>query len=577
MPDVTRELLVNTLEEIALLLELKGENPFKTRAYRNGAEVVQNFDGNIVERAAENDLKGIKGIGDALQQKLHELASTGKLEYFENLRAEFPLTLFELFELQGLGPKKIKALYDKLGISSIAQLKEACQGAEIANLSGFGSKTVEKILSAIENRAKFADRFRLGEVAPLAETLLERLRDHPKVSRSAIAGSYRRAKETLHDLDFLVATKEPAELTKFFSDFPEVHEIIAQGETKASVRLDNGLQCDLRAVSNNHFPFALQYFTGSKEHNVALRSLALKKGLSLNEYDFTGEGEIPKVEEEIDIYQALDLDWIAPELRENRGEIEAACEANLPDLVKLTQLRGTFHNHTIASDGKNTLEEMATAAQDHGLQYLGIADHSKSSFQANGLNEQRLIQQIEEIRTINTNFEDFALFAGSEDDILKDGSLDFQDDLLAELDYCVASIHNVFNLPENEMTNRLIRAMENEHVTMLGHVTGRLLLKRDPYSINMEKLIDCAAETKTIIELNCNPWRLDMDWRWWHRARDKNVLTSINPDAHSIGQLQFLAYGVRLARKGWLRREDVLNCRSLTEIQAWLKLPKSMR
>jgi DNA polymerase (family 10) len=436
---------------------------------------------------------------------------------------------------------------------------------------------VEKILSAIENRAKFANRFRLGEVAPLAETLLERLREHPKVSRSAIAGSYRRAKETLHDLDFLVATKEPAELTKFFTDLPEVREVIAQGDTKASVRLDNGLQCDLRAVSNDHFPFALQYFTGSKEHNVALRSLALKKGLSLNEYDFTGEGKIPKVNDEFDIYQALDLDWIAPELRENRGEIEAACDANLPDLIKLSQLRGTFHNHTIASDGKNTLKEMATAAQDHGLQYLGIADHSKSSFQANGLNEKRLIQQIEEIRTINTNFEDFALLAGSEVDILKDGSLDFHDDLLAKLDYCVASIHNVFNLPEKEMTSRLIRAMENEHVTMLGHVTGRLLLKRDPYSVNIEKIIDCAAETKTIIELNCNPWRLDMDWRWWHRARDKNVLTSINPDAHSIGQLQFLSYGVRLARKGWLRRKDVLNCRSLTEIQAWLKLPKSMR
>ena len=577
MPDVTRELLVNTLEEIALLLELKGENPFKTRAYRNGAEVIQNFDGDIIERAAENELKGIKGIGDALQQKLHELASTGKLEYFENLRAEFPPTLFELFELQGLGPKKIKALYDELGISSITQLKEACQGSEIASLSGFGSKTVEKIISAIENRAKFANRFRLGEVAPLAETLLERLREHPKVSRSAIAGSYRRAKETLHDLDFLVATKEPAELTKFFTDLPEVREVIAQGDTKASVRLDNGLQCDLRAVSNDHFPFALQYFTGSKEHNVALRSLALKKGLSLNEYDFTGEGKIPKVDEEFDIYQALDLDWIAPELRENRGEIEAACDANLPDLIKLSQLRGTFHNHTIASDGKNTLKEMATASQDHGLQYLGIADHSKSSFQANGLNEKRLIQQIEEIRTINTNFEDFALLAGSEVDILKDGSLDFHDDLLAKLDYCVASIHNVFNLPEKEMTSRFIRAMENEHVTMLGHVTGRLLLKRDPYSVNIEKIIDCAAETKTIIELNCNPWRLDMDWRWWHRARDKNVLTSINPDAHSIGQLQFLSYGVRLARKGWLRRKDVLNCRSLTEIQAWLKLPKSMR
>lgn len=577
MADVTRESLVSTLEEIALLLELKGENPFKTRAYRNGAEVVQNFDGDIVARAAENDLKGIKGIGDALQQKLHELASTGKLAYFEDLRAEFPPTLFELFELQGLGPKKIKALYDKLGISSVAELKEACEGKAISDLPGFGAKTVEKILAAIGNREKFANRFRLGDVAPLAETLLERLRDHPKVSRSAIAGSYRRSKETLHDLDFLVATKEPAGLTRFFTEFPEVHEVIAHGDTKASIRLENGLQCDLRAVSNAHFPFALQYFTGSKEHNVALRSLALKKGLSLNEYDFTGEGEIPDVEEEADIYRALGLDWVAPELRENRGEIEAACDAELPDLVNLTQLRGTFHNHTIASDGKNTLEEMAAAAQDLGLQYLGIADHSKSSFQANGLNEERLTRQIEEINKLNESFEDFALLPGSEVDILKDGSLDFDDDLLAKLDYCVASVHNVFNLPEKEMTDRLIRAMENEHVTMLGHVTGRLLLKRDPYAVNMEKIIDCAAETRTVIELNCNPWRLDMDWRWWHRARDKNVLTSINPDAHATEQLQFLAYGARLARKGWLRREDVLNCQSLAQIRDWLALPKSKR
>ncbi len=577
MADVTRESLVNTLEEIALLLELKGENPFKTRAYRNGAEVVQNFDGDIVARAADDDLKGIKGIGDALQQKLHELASTGKLEYYENLRAEFPPALFELFELQGLGPKKIKALHDKLGISSVAELKEACQGKAISDLSGFGAKTVEKILAAIENREKFADRFRLGDVAPLAETLLERLRDHPKVNRSAIAGSYRRAKETLHDLDFLVATKEPAKLTKFFTDFPEVHEVIVHGDTKASIRLENGLQCDLRAVSNAHFPFALQYFTGSKEHNVALRSLALKKGLSLNEYDFTGEGEIPEVEEEADIYRALGLDWVAPELRENRGEIEAAHDSNLPDLVNLSHLRGTFHNHTVASDGKNTLEEMAAAAQDHGLEYLGIADHSKSSFQANGLSEERLTQQLEEIKKLNEGFEDFALLPGSEVDILKDGSLDFDDSLLAQLDYCVASVHNVFNLPEDEMTARLIRAMENEHVTMLGHVTGRLLLKRDPYAVNMEKIIDCAAETRTVIELNCNPWRLDMDWRWWHRARDKNVLTSINPDAHTTEQLQFLAYGARLARKGWLRRKDVLNCQSLTEVQAWLALPKSKR
>lgn len=577
MPDVTRDTLVKTLEQIALLLELKGENPFKTRAYRNGAEIIQNFDGDIVALAANDELKGIKGIGDALQQKLHELASTGKLGYYENLRDEFPATLFELFELQGLGPKKIKALYDKLGIDSIASLKQACEGTEIAKLSGFGAKTVQKILAAIDNREKFANRFRLGDVAPLAETLLERLKEHHKVSRAAIAGSYRRSKETLHDLDFLVATSEAATLTEFFTNFEEVHEVIAHGDTKASIRLENGLQCDLRAVSNDHFPFALQYFTGSKEHNVALRSLALKQGLSLNEYDFTGEGDLPDVREERDIYRALGLDWVPPELRENRGEIEAADAGNLPRLVDLDNLRGTFHNHTVASDGRHTLEEMAAAAIDHGLQYLGIADHSKSSFQANGLHEDRLLEQVATIRKLNEDFENFQLFAGSEVDILKDGSLDFEDDVLAQLDYCVASVHNVFTLSEKEMTKRMIRAMENEHVTMIGHLTGRLLLRRDPYALDIEKIIDCAAETRTVIELNCNPWRLDMDWRWWHRARDRNVLTSINPDAHATEQLQFLAYGVRLARKGWLRREDIVNTRPLEEMTSWLALPKEQR
>ncbi len=579
MATVTRETLVQTLEEIALLLELKGENHFKTRAYKNGAEIVQNYDGDIVAKAAADDLKGIKGIGDALQQKLHELASTGTLVYYENLRAEFPETLFELFELQGLGPKKIKALHDALGISSINQLKEACQGEEITQLAGFGKKTVEKILTAIANREQFADRFRLGEVAPLAETLLERLRDHPKTHRCAIAGSYRRSKETLHDLDFLVATDEPATLTQFFASFPERHEIIAQGETKTSIRLENGLQCDLRAVSNAQYPFALQYFSGSKEHNVALRSLALKQGLSLNEYDFTPtrDVEIPEIREESEIYQALGLEFVPPELRENRGEIEIAQEGSLPRLIELDHLRGTFHNHTTASDGRNTLAEMADAAHDHGLQYFGISDHSHSSFQANGLNEERLLKQIEEIQTFNQGEHGCHLFAGSEVDILKDGTLDFDDSTLSQLDFCVASVHNAFTLPEDEMTKRIISAMENEHVTMIGHLTGRLLLKRDPYKVNVDKVIDCAAETRTVIELNCNPRRLDMDWRWWKKASEKGVLTSINPDAHRTEQLQFLAFGVRLARKGWLERKHVINCLDLKEITAWLKKPKSKR
>ena len=577
MAEVTREHLVKTLENIALLLELKGENPFKTRAYRNGAEIVQNFDGDIVTRAIKNDLKDIKGFGDALQQKLYELASTGSLAYHENLRAEFPETLFELFEIQGLGPKKIKTVYDQLEVDSVASLKKACEDGKVASLKGFGAKTAEKILGAIANREKFANRFRLGDVGPLAETLLERLKDHPKVSRAAIAGSYRRSKETLHDLDFLVATTEPSELTSFFAQMPEAEEIIVQGSTKTTIRLENGLQCDLRAVSNEHFPFALQYFTGSKEHNVALRSLALKQGLSLNEYDFTGDGEMPEVHEEGDIYRALGLLFIPPELRENRGEIEASDQGKLPDLIKKENLRGTFHNHTTASDGNNSLLEMAEAAHDLGLEYLGIADHSKASFQANGLNELRLREQISEIRALNEQFDDFALIAGSEVDILKDGSLDFDDDLLQELDYCVASVHNSFTLDEDTMTKRIIRAMENEHVTMLGHVTGRLLLKRDPYAVNIEKIIACASETRTVIELNCSPYRLDMDWRWWKKAREKNVLCSINPDAHRIEQLQSLSYGVRLARKGWLRRNDVLNTKSLKEVQAWLALPKSER
>ena len=577
MAEVTREHLVKTLENIALLLELKGENPFKTRAYRNGAEIVQNFDGDIVTRAIKNDLKDIKGFGDALQQKLYELASTGSLAYHENLRAEFPETLFELFEIQGLGPKKIKTVYDQLKVDSVASLKKACEDGKVASLKGFGAKTAEKILGAIANREKFANRFRLGDVGPLAETLLERLKDHPKVSRAAIAGSYRRSKETLHDLDFLVATTEPSELTSFFAQMPEAEEIIVQGSTKTTIRLENGLQCDLRAVSNEHFPFALQYFTGSKEHNVALRSLALKQGLSLNEYDFTGDGEMPEVHEEGDIYRSLGLLFIPPELRENRGEIEASDQGKLPDLIKKENLRGTFHNHTTASDGNNSLLEMAEAAHDLGLEYLGIADHSKASFQANGLNEVRLREQISEIRALNEQFDDFALIAGSEVDILKDGSLDFDDDLLQELDYCVASVHNSFTLDEDTMTKRIIRAMENEHVTMLGHVTGRLLLKRDPYAVNIEKIIACASETRTVIELNCSPYRLDMDWRWWKKAREKNVLCSINPDAHRTEQLQSLSYGVRLARKGWLRRNDVLNTKSLKEVQAWLALPKSER
>lgn len=575
---MTRENLAAVLEEIALLLELKNENPFKIRAYRQGAETVRNYDGEIVELAKNNQLTGIKGIGEALRDKLHELASTGKLEFHEKLRSEFPSGIFELFDVQGLGPKKVKALYEALAISSIADLKAACEAGKIAGLPGFGDKTQTKILEGIALRATFADTFLLGSITPLVEEITSLLRLHPEISRVSAAGSFRRAKETVHDLDFLVATRSPALVCEDFTKMPHVDSIIVCGDTKASVRLKNGLQCDLRAVSNAQFPFALQYFTGSKDHNVALRSLALKQELSLNEYGFTGDTAANfEINEEADIYRALGLDFIQPELRENRGEIEDAAEHNLPKLIELTQLRGTFHNHTTASDGHDTLEAMADEAIELGLQYLGIADHSKASFQANGLDEQRLLAQIDAIALLNAGFEKFRLFAGSEVDIHKDGTLDFDDAILAKLDYCVASVHASFTLSEDDMTRRICRAMENEHVTMLGHVTGRLLLKREPYAVNHAMIIDCAAETRTIIELNCGPQRLDMDWRWWKRARDKGVLCSINPDAHSTMGLHHIALGVRLARKGSLRKQDVLNTKTLSEIETFLKLPKDKR
>lgn len=573
MRGMNREDATAIFERIATLLEMQGENPFKVRAYRTGAEVVESFSGDIMKLAAENQLAGIKGLGEALRDKLHEMATTGRLEFYEKLKAEFPDTIFELFDVQGLGPKKIAALHAELGVSSIADLRRACESGDAAKLSGFAAKTVEKILESIAFREQHASEFKLDQVHALVQQILEALREHPNVSQAEICGSFRRGKETVHDLDFLVSTKQPEKVIEYFVTLPQVVDVIAQGATKASIHATHGIQCDLRAVASKEFPFALMYFTGSKEHNVAIRQRALNRGWSLNEYAFTEVPDhadapvIPPVHDEADIYRALDLDFIEPELRENKGEIEAAEHGGLPRLVQLENLRGVFHNHTTASDGKASLREMADAARELGLQYLGISDHSKSSFQANGLDEKRLLAQIEEIQALNAELDDFHVFAGCEVDILKDGSLDFSDEIMARLDYVVASVHNVFNLPEAEMTKRVIRAIENPHVTMLGHLTGRLLLQRPGYAINVPAVIDAAAETGTIIELNASAWRLDMDWRWWRLAKEKGVKCSINPDAHSTQGLQAVIYGIKAARKGWLTRNDVINCLPMAEVK----------
>lgn len=564
-------------EQIAMLLELKGENPFKVRAYRTGAEIVESFSGDIMKMASDNHLTGIKGLGEALRDKLHEMAATGRLQFFEDLKGEFPEGIFELFHIQGLGPKGIKQVHDELGVGSIADLKRAIESGAVASLAGFGEKKAAKILEGIAFRTEHASEFRMEQVLPLVEEILGALKQHPDVSRAEICGSYRRGKETVHDLDFLVATKKPEAVIEHFVQLPAVESVIAKGGTKASVRAAHGVQCDLRAVASKEFPFALNYFTGSKEHNVALRQRALDRGWSLNEYALTHAegrkgGAIPPIHDEQDLYRALELDWPDPELRENTGEIEAAAKGELPRLVHLENLRGVFHNHTTASDGKATLSEMAEAARDLGLQYLGVADHSKSSFQANGLDAKRLREQIAEIRELNETFGgEFRVFAGSEVDILKEGDLDFADDVLAELDYAVASVHNLFNLSEAEMTKRIIRAIENPHITMLGHLTGRLLLQRPGYAVNVPAVIEAAADTGTIIELNASPWRLDMDWRWWKVAKQKGVKCAINPDAHSVHGLKDVVFGTRIARKGWLTRTDVVNCLPLGQVERTLE------
>lgn len=572
---MTRDTLIETLEKIAQLLELKGENAFKVRAYRQGAEAVAAFTGDIVARAEANELEGIPGIGEALRQKLHELAATEKLEFYEKLRAEFPETIFELFEVPGLGPKKIAALHRELNVGSLTELKAACESGAAAALPGFGAKTVVKILEGLAYREQHSGVFRAADVAVEAEQVLNWLKAHLGVTRAEAAGSYRRGKEIVRDLDFVVATREGETVLTDFTRQPFVTSVLGQGATKASVRLPSGCQCDVRAVSSAEYPFALAYFTGSKEHNVALRSRALKHGWSLNEYRLEGCDE--EIVDEAGLHRALGLDYMPPELREDRGEIAAAEAGKLPKLIELRQLRGTFHNHTTASDGHASLEEMATAAQELGLQYLGIADHSQASFQANGLNAVRLKAQVEAIRALNATFEGFRLFAGSEVDILKDGSLDFPDEVLATLDYAVASVHNVFTLSEAEMTKRIIKAIENPYVTMLGHVTGRLLLKREPYAVNIPAIIDACAATRTIIELNANPWRLDLDWHWWPLAKEKGVRCAINPDAHRPEHLQFLWNGIRSARKGWLTPADVINTLPLGKIEAVLAAKRAGR
>ena len=621
------------LTEIGTLLELKGENPFKIRAYQAGARVVESLnETELGQRVEAGTLEEVKGIGEALAQKITELHQTGRLEFFEKLSASVPAGLVEILRIPGIGARKARALQEKLGIDTVAKLRAACAAGSVAALDGFGDKTQERILAGIRNREAYGRRHLWQDAWEASAPILEGLRKLPGVRQVEACGSLRRRMETVGDLDFLVATTEPAPIVEWFVTQPGVKEVTARGESKASVRLESGLQADLRLVPPEQFVFTLHHLTGSKDHNVQMRQRALARGLSMSEWGLfpadqkhgpTAEkpddgsrrtegggpaslraaddgktsfsrkngpqGRGPSkvsaaspsasrltphaspVRSEQDLFAALGLAFVPPELREGLGEIEAAEKGELPQLLEEADIRGVFHNHTTASDGHNTLEEMTAAAQALGLEYLGIADHSKSSVQARGLTEERLVAQVAEIKKLNASGKfKTHVFTGTECDILPDGKLDFDQGLLAQLDYTVVSVHSSFRQEREVMTKRIIRALEQRHVTMLGHLTGRLLLERESYEVDVDKVIDAALANGVIIELNANPFRLDMDWRHWRKAAARGLLCSINPDAHDTAGLAHFRAGVGVARKAWLTKDAVVNSMPLATMQKWL-------
>lgn len=570
--------IAQILDEMGTLLEVQGENPFRCRAYHNASQALRTLPSDLSEMIADGSLAELSGVGETIYKKIVELATTGRLRAHEELRRATPPGLVALLRVPGLGPKKIKALHETLKVESLADLRAAAESGKLAALTGFGAKTQAKVLEGIKFIESTGDRVLQNQARRLVAPVVEAVRAHPEVIRAEVCGSLRRRKETIGDLDVLFSAKDPEPVLDHFVKLPGVAAVLAHGPTKASVRLLDGVQCDLRGVDDAQFAFALHYFTGSKEHNIAMRRRALARGWTLNEYSLTGPDGPIACATEADLFAALGLPEVPPELREDSGEFDAAERGELPDLVALEDLTGTFHCHTDWSDGGATLEEMATAARDAGMQYLGIADHSKSAGYAGGLSEARVREQWAAIDAINATFRGkFRLFKGTECDILADGSLDYPDALLDGFDYVVASVHSGFGMPRAEMTERIVRAVSNPRVTMLGHPTGRLLLARDAYAVDLDAVIAAAARAGAMIEINANPHRLDLDAVHCRKAKDQGVTIVINPDAHATGGLDDLDYGIGVARRGWLRGADVFNTRPLKTITAALEARRRSR
>ncbi len=565
--DITR-----ILSALADLLEIDSANEFRVRAYREAARTIESLPRNVVEMVAEgDDLDKLPGIGASMAEKIREIAETGKLQQLEDLQQRVPGELGELLSLPGLGPKRVKALHDELDVDDRDDLAAAARRGDIQKLEGLGPKTEQKLLEELKKRQNGEKRLRLADVEDIATSLLSHLRGADGVKEAVVAGSYRRRKATVGDLDILVTCKRGSPVMDRFVAYDEVEEVVSHGSTRSTVRLRSGLQVDLRVVAEVSYGAALHYFTGSKAHNIAVRKLGVSKKLKINEYGvFRGDDRIAGRTEE-EVYEQVDLPYIVPELREARGEIEAAEQDALPELITLDDLRGDLHCHTKATDGKNTLREMAEAGKQRGYDYLAITEHSQRLTVTHGLDEKRLRGQMREIDKLNESLSGFRLLKGIECDILEDGSLDLADDVLAELDLVVCSVHSKFDLPADKQTERVVRAMDNPHMNILAHPTGRMLGQRGPHNLDVERALEAARERGCFLELNAQPDRLDLDDTHCKLAKDMGVKLALSTDSHTTSSLDYIRYGVDQARRGWLEPDDVINTRKWGELEKLLK------
>lgn len=563
---MTNKEVIQLLEEIALLLDLAGESPFKSRAYTSVAREIERLETPVSVLVEEDRLREVKGVGDALEQKITEFVMHGVLGYHQDLRRKFPPTLFELFTIPGLGPKRIKQVYDALQIESLDDLKAACEDGRLSELKGFGPKMMAKLLKGIGFAKEHQGQFHFDKAYSEARRLLNILSEEPSVIRIDVAGSLRRCKEVVKDVDIILSSTDPAAVMKRFVEDEYVLDIVGHGETKSSVILKSGIGADLRVVSDEQFPYALMHFTGSKEHNVVLRQRAKERDLKLNEYGLYAGDENQVCNTEEDIYRLLDLPFIPPELREDRGEFELK---ETPRLLEPKDIRGVIHCHSNYSDGQNSMLDMAHAAQEMGYEYLTMTDHSQSAGYAGGLQPYSIEKQHAEIDAINKELKDFRLIKGIESDIKADGSLDYEEDVLKTFEVIVISVHSNLDMTEEDATKRVVKAVENPYTRILGHPTGRLLLTRKGYDLNYDVLFDACLANGVAIEINANCKRLDLDWRHVRRARDKGIKLCISPDAHATGAIDYIRYGVGIARKGWLGPEDVLDTLSTDDFLAW--------